>query len=158
MLDKNKIQELSALKHPASSELENKEGLIKRIFWWLYIGWDGLIFLIACFASSLVADRAQYDGYYVSDYRMFIYNIFGAELPVDPAEDFFASPFVTFMFIITFGFLVSLVIVAIFNNMIANVQAKRLTLDETFQTKALIKHMAEEKIMEESKQENSTTN
>ena len=145
MLDKIKIQEISNLKHPRSNELENVEALIKRISLILLGGWNFLLFFIACFATSLISERAKYDGHYASDYRHFIYNIFGAELPVDPAENFFASPFVTFLFIIAVAVLGSFVICMISMCLTANVRSKRFTLDETFRTNALIKCLAEEK-------------
>lgn len=158
MLDKLKIQKISTVKHPESSELERTEGQIKLISSILTIGWDLLFFLIACFSSSMVGERAQYSGMYTSDYRFFIYNIFGAEIPVDPAEDFFASPFMIFMFIIAIGFLGSCAITIISHSLITGIRAKRLTLDETFRTCVLTKYMAEEKITEEAKQTDSTEN
>lgn len=151
MISKIKIQEISKLKHPASKELENNEALVKRISLMLLGGWNFLLFFIACFATSLISERAKYDGHYPSDYRHFIYNIFGAELPVDPAENFFASPFITFLFIIAIAVLGSLVICMISMCLTANIRSKRFALDETFRATALIKCMAEEKAEEDIK-------
>jgi len=147
MNNQKELLQIDMVEHPDSKELREKENIIRRIAWVLVWCWDILFFFAACFTFSVVAERARYYGSYVSDYRCFIFNLFGANIPVDPAKNFFASPFMIFVYVLMLGFLGTLAILLISDSLISGLQAKRLALNETFRTRVLIEHIRDEKLV-----------